>query len=1136
MQGRPVESWSLCSIDEEPLVLQQFLRFGETRLIAARILQQLQTETEQHKQQQQQQQQQQHHSSSGKSQSTTAAPSNHHNQQHSSSSSSSKSSSHQHHPHHHQPQQHHAPSIKDLDHHWKMNAEMKKFLEKAQQNPAAVAAAVAASAGLAGMLPPGFNPMSSLGFPFLPGAGGVNPAAHLPRLPAGIMSLHPPTMPPMHSLHPPPPPLAPQSLRLAASVQQQQQQLSPPPVTTTSSAAHPTAVSSSSASTGSSAASQQSPLGRLQGMQPFDFRSAAASLVQSTAGTGKASERSSRSPESNRIRSSPPTSTAAAIKANSAGSPLCLTTTGKSVVDGGLPQQQQQRSRSASSSSSELDWDEDDLLDDEVYDNSALNLTRKSGGGQDGQRSQHRGGPEISDSLSESDRRRKSSSGGKSGGNSSSHGGVGGGMKRSWNPLGPLGTQLINPATGKKRVQCNVCLKTFCDKGALKIHFSAVHLREMHKCTVDGCNMMFSSRRSRNRHSANPNPKLHSPHLRRKISPHDGRTSQPHPASAAALGSLISSHLQQQQQHTVGAGGGAGSGATGFPGFPHLPAHHQHLVAPLLSGSGAGDQLTPRREHSVSSLSSGGGGGGTGGHQELIKGRSYYAASSDDDDDDGEDLDDLSSLDGDDDVTSGTGGNGSTNVSSFHPSSMEQQQQAAIATAMAAAAAAAAALSSPNKQSNLGGSGSGGRKRKSQNPTRLLQQQQQQLVDESAAGADDYNSDMDNNSDADQQSPDSSGGGNNNKSRKRIKSEMSSASDQDRNNDDDDDDDVAAAATAVESKNGLPSAETAGERRSPTAAAPQQHSERASRGAPHSRSPSPIADIRSYPCNDDDDLEDVDGQLVDSVTGSPLSDAEADNPRRCSACGDIFSNYFSVKSHYQSAHMKLMHRCTVDGCKAAFPSKRSRDRHALNVKLHRKLLATSNDDEADATAASSPQPPTPKGGAADHQRHNGQADGRHSVSPQSQSHDFSAALREQFLSRIYANAEAHGVMNLHHHHQLMAPFMAASQQQSASSSPPSPANFLQGLHPSAAAAFLSAAAASAAAAAAAANHHHNNNHQINGKHHHHHHHRNASSSPTTSTSPTPAQLPQTPSSAASSPSPPSSSSATAAAMPLRTSV
>lgn len=87
-----------------------------------------------------------------------------------------------------------------------------------------------------------------------------------------------------------------------------------------------------------------------------------------------------------------------------------------------------------------------------------------------------------------------------------------------------FGIAYIDPSTGKKRIQCNVCFKTFCDKGALKIHFSAVHLKEMHKCTVEGCVMMFSSRRSRNRHSANPNPKLHSPYLRRKISAYDGRS------------------------------------------------------------------------------------------------------------------------------------------------------------------------------------------------------------------------------------------------------------------------------------------------------------------------------------------------------------------------------------------------------------------------------------------------------------------------------------------------------------------------------------------------------------------------------------------------------------------------------------
>ncbi|KAK0410755.1 hypothetical protein QR680_005307 [Steinernema hermaphroditum] len=67
----------------------------------------------------------------------------------------------------------------------------------------------------------------------------------------------------------------------------------------------------------------------------------------------------------------------------------------------------------------------------------------------------------------------------------------------------------MNKSNGKRRVQCMKCLKTFCDKGALKIHNSAVHLKEMHRCTVAGCEMMFSSRRSRNRHSANVNPKLH---------------------------------------------------------------------------------------------------------------------------------------------------------------------------------------------------------------------------------------------------------------------------------------------------------------------------------------------------------------------------------------------------------------------------------------------------------------------------------------------------------------------------------------------------------------------------------------------------------------------------------------------------
>ncbi|CAJ1085700.1 zinc finger protein basonuclin-2-like [Xyrichtys novacula] len=68
----------------------------------------------------------------------------------------------------------------------------------------------------------------------------------------------------------------------------------------------------------------------------------------------------------------------------------------------------------------------------------------------------------------------------------------------------------LSPAGGRKgRVCCGVCGKSFYDKGTLKIHYNAVHLKIKHRCTVAGCTMVFSSLRSRNRHSANPNPRLH---------------------------------------------------------------------------------------------------------------------------------------------------------------------------------------------------------------------------------------------------------------------------------------------------------------------------------------------------------------------------------------------------------------------------------------------------------------------------------------------------------------------------------------------------------------------------------------------------------------------------------------------------
>ena len=69
---------------------------------------------------------------------------------------------------------------------------------------------------------------------------------------------------------------------------------------------------------------------------------------------------------------------------------------------------------------------------------------------------------------------------------------------------------------------------------------------------------------------------------------------------------------------------------------------------------------------------------------------------------------------------------------------------------------------------------------------------------------------------------------------------------------------------------------------------------------------------------------------------------DKENPLRCIECGTEFPNHFAVKTHYQDVHLKQLHKCTIDGCNAGFPSKRSRDRHSSNLNLHRKLLSTSS--------------------------------------------------------------------------------------------------------------------------------------------------------------------------------------------------
>ena len=69
-----------------------------------------------------------------------------------------------------------------------------------------------------------------------------------------------------------------------------------------------------------------------------------------------------------------------------------------------------------------------------------------------------------------------------------------GGVRRPWQTTPGYGGTLVSPTTGKKRVLCAACRKTFCDKGALKIHYSAVHLKEMHRRAPQGDASVYDRR------------------------------------------------------------------------------------------------------------------------------------------------------------------------------------------------------------------------------------------------------------------------------------------------------------------------------------------------------------------------------------------------------------------------------------------------------------------------------------------------------------------------------------------------------------------------------------------------------------------------------------------------------------------
>lgn len=517
--------------------------------------------------------------------------------------------------------------------------------------------------------------------------------------------------------------------------------------------------------------------------------------------------------------------------------------------------------------------------------------------------------------------------------------------KRQWGaspmPLN-LGTHFINPATGKKRVQCNVCLKTFCDKGALKIHFSAVHLREMHKCTVEGCSMMFSSRRSRNRHSANPNPKLHSPHLRRKISPHDGRSAQAHSVLIPPHAAGLSIPPVINPMHPFGS----------YPLLnpPHnmrqfasnVPLDYKNNVNMHYSTS---DQspMVRRESDSVENKDQDGQG-------ESDEDDGIVVVAGDDDDED------VDHMDTSDYYSNLNKSNGSVEDSetdydqrsvSDHNEISENRKDEPI---------------SPEIK----------RKRKNLNPTRVQSSQESEENSKENDKSDDVKNDDDNHAldlkrvktEESDETEANHKEVNDKQNTIKVKQEFTPVKDEpmDVNYGVQDlrvkeepvektekykpNDGVQSSEEQFSSENALKRLESLSKGDFPNLRKPDMHSSMGPYNLSLNESVdysdrSPSSSVSSF----DYSSEDTQGQIYGhfdsgffiSTTDVPL---DQENPRRCSVCGKISQNVYLLKTHYQNAHLKIMYKCNIEGCRAAFQSRKGRDRHSANENLHRKILSS----------------------------------------------------------------------------------------------------------------------------------------------------------------------------------------------------
>ncbi|XP_021572741.1 zinc finger protein basonuclin-2 isoform X2 [Carlito syrichta] len=475
----------------------------------------------------------------------------------------------------------------------------------------------------------------------------------------------------------------------------------------------------------------------------------------------------------------------------------------------------------------------------------------------------------------------------------------------------------MGSASRKGRVFCNACGKTFYDKGTLKIHYNAVHLKIKHRCTIEGCNMVFSSLRSRNRHSANPNPRLHMPMLR------NNRDKDLIRATSGAATPVIASTKSSLALTSPGRP------PLGFATPPLDPVLQSPLPSQLVFSGLKTVQPVPPFYRSV-----------------LTPGEMVSPPSS---------LPTSPII-----PPSGPG--------EQHPPPAPEPAGPAVMVATHEPSADLAPKKKP---------------RKSSMPVKI-EKEILDTADEFDDEDDDPNeggavvSDVSHGNHCHSQeemSPGMSGRDLAKHGRARCVSRTEiGRADSMTSEDQEPERDYEDESESSEPKLGEESMEGDEHLHSEVSAKVLMTSERPAENhsEPSHQDVIKVKEEFTDPTYDmfymsqyglynggGAGMAALHESFASSLSyGSPQKfSPEGDlcsspDPKICYVCKKSFKSSYSVKLHYRNVHLKEMHVCTVAGCNAAFPSRRSRDRHSANINLHRKLLTKELDD----MGLDSPQP------------------------------------------------------------------------------------------------------------------------------------------------------------------------------------